>query len=187
MSIMTWSEALEVVIGRNKNERLRTLCSPSNPHHKIWRDRMVAMAEGKPIDGMIQVTPNDRHRIERQMTHVSPIVQATQGGGCGCGQVGMRTTPPISRQIATAGTAFARWVASGMRACRPETEAARLAICESCEFNERHEIIGRNMSKCQKCGCFIAAKVKLPHEHCPIDKWPEEQSSDPTSNPASPA
>ena len=39
----------------------------------------------------------------------------------------------------------------------------RLAICKGCE--------NWTGSKCRKCGCFTALKVRLPSESCPIGKW----------------
>jgi len=39
----------------------------------------------------------------------------------------------------------------------------RLSICRGCEHF--------NGTRCLKCGCFSALKVRLATEHCPIGKW----------------
>lgn len=45
----------------------------------------------------------------------------------------------------------------------PETQEAREAICEPCEF--------RDGEQCGVCGCFLAAKTALNTERCPKRKW----------------
>lgn len=46
-----------------------------------------------------------------------------------------------------------------------EKAGERLNICSSCP-----EFI-KLTSQCKKCGCFMAAKVKLEEAHCPLHKW----------------
>ena len=48
-----------------------------------------------------------------------------------------------------------------------EIESQRKQICRKCAFN-------RGIGTCIKCGCFIAWKVKMPNEECPIGKWDSE-------------
>lgn len=49
---------------------------------------------------------------------------------------------------------------------RVETEVAadRMAICNGCEFLQA-------AGTCSECGCFMAAKTKLPNASCPKGKW----------------
>lgn len=42
----------------------------------------------------------------------------------------------------------------------------RLEICKQCEHLEQQT------TRCDKCGCFMKGKTKLPFAKCPIDKWP---------------
>lgn len=46
-----------------------------------------------------------------------------------------------------------------------EVASARYEICKACP-----ELI-QTTKTCKKCGCFMAAKTKLPHASCPIGKW----------------
>ena len=46
-----------------------------------------------------------------------------------------------------------------------EIAEERLSICNGCE----HLI--KATKTCTECGCFMAAKVKLPNAFCPIHKW----------------
>lgn len=46
-----------------------------------------------------------------------------------------------------------------------EISADRMAICRACP-----ELI-KLTEQCKKCGCFMAAKTKLPHAECPLGKW----------------
>lgn len=41
----------------------------------------------------------------------------------------------------------------------------RLAICKACP-----ELI-KLTTQCKKCGCFMAAKTKIKHAECPLQKW----------------
>ncbi len=62
-------------------------------------------------------------------------------------------------------TAAARWVATGFALARPETQAARRAICDPCpELDTR-------LDRCRSCGCWLKAKLRLPGEFCPLAKW----------------
>jgi hypothetical protein len=45
-----------------------------------------------------------------------------------------------------------------------ETAQARYDICKECPFL-------LPTTQCSKCGCFMKAKVKLPHAECPEHKW----------------
>lgn len=49
---------------------------------------------------------------------------------------------------------------------RVETEVAaeRMEICKACPFLQA-------AGTCSECGCFMAAKTKLPNAFCPKDKW----------------
>lgn len=50
----------------------------------------------------------------------------------------------------------------------PKTAEDRLAICKACP-----ELI-KLTTQCRKCGCFMAAKTKLKHAECPLQKWGKE-------------
>ena len=39
-----------------------------------------------------------------------------------------------------------------------------MAICNGCEFLQA-------AGTCSECGCFMAAKTKLPNAYCPKGKW----------------
>ena len=58
----------------------------------------------------------------------------------------------------------ARFVGGGMRTVPAETRRVRLATCEACEHHTG--------TRCRLCGCFTAVKTQLPHERCPVAKWP---------------
>jgi hypothetical protein len=49
-----------------------------------------------------------------------------------------------------------------------ERAEERLAICKACP--KLIQLTGT----CKKCGCFMAAKVKLAKASCPINKWQSE-------------
>jgi len=47
---------------------------------------------------------------------------------------------------------------------KPEAQA-RYDICKACEF------FRPSLATCEKCGCFMKAKVKLASAKCPEGKW----------------
>ncbi|MDK4545156.1 hypothetical protein QG083_05075 [Kingella kingae] len=55
--------------------------------------------------------------------------------------------------------------------------AKRLNICKTCEHMMRavagidHTADVGLMDKCNQCGCYVRAKVKLDDAHCPKGRW----------------
>jgi tetratricopeptide (TPR) repeat protein len=67
-------------------------------------------------------------------------------------------------KAASAARAAARFLGSGLKTVSPATRAERLRTCAACEH---HTGI-----RCRLCGCFTRLKSWLPHESCPVGKWP---------------
>jgi hypothetical protein len=59
---------------------------------------------------------------------------------------------------------MARFAASGFKTVEEPLHQLRMSECEPCEY--------RTDNKCSLCRCFIAKKAWLPHEDCPIGRWP---------------
>jgi hypothetical protein len=74
-------------------------------------------------------------------------------------------TPPTLLGMAASATKSAvKFAASGFKTVAPETHRVRVAQCAECQH--------RNGNRCRVCGCFFDKKARLPHEDCPIGKWP---------------
>jgi hypothetical protein len=73
--------------------------------------------------------------------------------------------PSLMTRVATAATAAVTFVASGFEVLTEADVQARLAVCNGCEQRTGNGF-------CAGCGCYLAAKARLPHEVCPIGKWP---------------
>ncbi|OWK46746.1 DUF6171 family protein [Fimbriiglobus ruber] len=86
----------------------------------------------------------------------APTVDANPGGPS--------QGPGVLRMAMTAAKSMARYFGSGMKTVSAETLRVRLQTCESCE-----QFTG---ARCRLCGCFTTVKARLPHEKCPIGKWP---------------
>jgi hypothetical protein len=71
--------------------------------------------------------------------------------------------PPIAERIASAANAAAQFIAGGCATVSRETAEARAATCGACESFDG--------TLCRECGCFVAAKIRLPAEQCPLGKW----------------
>jgi tetratricopeptide (TPR) repeat protein len=60
--------------------------------------------------------------------------------------------------------AIARFVGSGMRRVPLPVYEERQSKCGACEHHTG--------LRCKLCGCFTRVKAWLPHEECPMRKWP---------------
>ncbi len=59
---------------------------------------------------------------------------------------------------------MARFAASGFKTVDESLHQLRMSHCSPCEY--------RRDTQCSLCRCFIAKKAWLPHEDCPIGRWP---------------
>lgn len=80
--------------------------------------------------------------------------------------------PPNSSVTASVSAPRKNYVMGAVKAVAasltPDSELAqrRLQICRECDQWDG--------SRCRKCGCFTALKVRLKGEACPIGKWSKE-------------
>jgi hypothetical protein len=75
---------------------------------------------------------------------------------------------PAPRSLVGAAAAFAgsmaKFVASGFKTVEAPLHDLRTSHCQPCQY--------RVDSQCSLCRCFIDKKAWLPHEDCPIGRWP---------------
>ena len=57
-----------------------------------------------------------------------------------------------------------KFAASGFQTVDQEIHDVRAGVCADCQYADG--------TKCTLCGCFTDKKVWLPHEDCPIGRWP---------------
>jgi len=57
-----------------------------------------------------------------------------------------------------------RFAASGFKTVDAGLHELRMAQCRTCEH--------RRNAQCALCRCYIDKKAWLPHEDCPIGRWP---------------
>lgn len=72
--------------------------------------------------------------------------------------------PGLLRMALTAMKSVSRFFASGFQSVSQTAYQKRLQTCESCEHYTG--------IRCSLCGCFCSIKAWMPHEDCPIQKWP---------------
>lgn len=77
--------------------------------------------------------------------------------------------PPLPRQAWNLATSLAAFVADGLKTVSPDEYAARLAVCDACEF--RHD------NRCLQCGCALSLKARGRAFTCPLQKWPVLETS----------
>jgi tetratricopeptide (TPR) repeat protein len=82
--------------------------------------------------------------------------------GAGPGQAA--TGPGLLHMAIAAVKSMARFLTSGLKTVPAPTYQARLRSCAACPHHTG--------VRCKLCGCFTSVKAWMPHEHCPIEKWP---------------
>jgi hypothetical protein len=58
-----------------------------------------------------------------------------------------------------------------------EVSAARMAICETCEFYGMPDakLNWLGAQRCQKCSCYMPMKTTLARASCPVGKWSSDE------------
>ena len=59
---------------------------------------------------------------------------------------------------------MAKFAASGFKTVDEPLHQLRVNECQPCQY--------RKGSQCSLCRCFVNKKAWLPHEDCPIGRWP---------------
>jgi tetratricopeptide (TPR) repeat protein len=72
--------------------------------------------------------------------------------------------PGLLRMAISSVKSMAHFLGSGLKTVAAPIHDKRLRTCVSCEHHTG--------LRCRLCGCFTNAKAWLPHEKCPIGKWP---------------
>ena len=89
------------------------------------------------------------------------------GAGNGLGspaEIAAGAGPGLLRMAIAAAKSLAKQVGSGLKTVSPQTYQRRVQTCVGCE-----PFTG---VRCRVCGCFTQIKARLPHERCPLEKWP---------------
>jgi tetratricopeptide (TPR) repeat protein len=73
--------------------------------------------------------------------------------------------PGLLRMAISAAKSMGKFVGAGMKTVSPAMQQKRLRVCTTCEHHTG--------VRCKICGCFTSVKAWLPHENCPIEKWPK--------------
>jgi hypothetical protein len=60
--------------------------------------------------------------------------------------------------------ALARFLGSAFKTVSGATHRQRLQTCGVCQHHTG--------MRCRACGCFTNVRAWLPHEECPLGKWP---------------
>ena len=75
--------------------------------------------------------------------------------------------PGIFKMASNFTKAVVRHAADGGREVTPAEYAARLEVCNGCEFQKNGRCLHAN------CGCFLSKKAWWRSENCPEGKWPD--------------
>jgi tetratricopeptide (TPR) repeat protein len=140
-----------LALGQEAIELLRVL---DHPHADWFADHLRRYQAGEAAAIPAAAGPSSGEQIVGGWTAKS---RAEQGPASG---------PGLLRMAFTAAKAMVRFVTSGLKVVPTETRAGRLRVCAGCAQHTG--------MRCRVCGCFTAVKARLPHESCPLGKWPAE-------------
>ena len=76
--------------------------------------------------------------------------------------------PTILQMAWNAASSIAAFAADAMHLVDKQTYSARLAICDVCDQ--------RSGTRCLNCGCTLALKATARAFHCPLGKWPNDET-----------
>jgi hypothetical protein len=77
------------------------------------------------------------------------------------------TAAGVFDRAASFTASMAKFAAGGFRTVSHQTYQARFGYCLPCPHYD--------LGLCKLCGCYLDAKVKMPHEACPEGKWSAEE------------
>jgi tetratricopeptide (TPR) repeat protein len=142
--------------------------------HAELGDRAQALANGQAAIDLLRELGNPQ--VEMLSGHLHNYaagsdqtrLPAAPGSGVvvdGWSGAPVSAGPGPLRMAFAALKSMARFVGSGMKTLPPQARTERLATCTACPHHTG--------VRCRLCGCFTAVKTWLPHERCPIEKWPK--------------
>ncbi len=85
------------------------------------------------------------------------------GASASYGQPGS-AGPSWLRMALSATHSMAKFLAAGAKTASRQAHQKRLDVCKACTHHTG--------LRCRVCGCFTNTKAWMPHEDCPIGKWP---------------
>lgn len=78
-----------------------------------------------------------------------------------------QTPPSIFRMVKSFTKELGKWIKEGSPNVTPEQYAARLDVCNTCDFLKKESM------RCGACGCLLEHKAKWSTTDCPKHKWPK--------------
>jgi hypothetical protein len=77
--------------------------------------------------------------------------------------------PPLAEMAKSALVSSVKWAASGFSMAEEPVISARFDTCKLCPDWDAKALNGTG--RCRICGCSTWAKLRMAHEHCPVEKW----------------
>lgn len=130
----------------------------------------------KCVNQWIHGVPPDKTNIPKVITDLVILSTPTNKRPVNVNDIAEKErSASLYHELKTATTALVQFVKSGGQLLSKEDTKARLDICETCPHRSSH-LLGY---RCYACGCFLKVKAKLPNEHCPLRKWPNDPPNKP--------
>jgi tetratricopeptide (TPR) repeat protein len=171
LALLEEALAIARALGDRKHEA-ELLWEQGVRHAELGRPDLAMTHAQAAVDLMTELgRPEARTYSEHLLRYHldSPAAPAAPGGPVVVGAWAPASAPAgknpgLLRMASSAARSMARFVGSGLKTVPSATRTERLAVCAGCEYHTG--------LRCRLCGCFTSAKAMMPHENCPIGKWP---------------
>ena len=104
----------------------------------------------------LQDTAAADEALQAESTLKDSAVESNSEGG--------KVDPSFLGMAVSVSRSMAKFAASGFRPADAEVQSKRMAQCHACQYLDG--------ARCKLCGCFADKKAMMPHEDCPIGRWP---------------
>jgi len=162
-AISTYQQALALAreLGDSRHEA-DILWQLAIQHAELGR-RDLAITDGQAaID---RLRSNDNPKAPAYAESLEQYVLACAGKQLPVPDTAQEQGPGLLRMAVSAAKSLANFAGSGLKFVPRDTYLSRLDACGRCA---NHTGV-----RCKLCGCFTSAKARLPHEKCPLAKWPK--------------
>jgi hypothetical protein len=75
----------------------------------------------------------------------------------------------LFKQVSSFTKSFYKWAVNGFGVTERKLLKQRLTVCYTCPAWDKEAFKGTG--RCRECGCSTWAKLRMPTEKCPLNKW----------------
>lgn len=163
---LLWQQAIQLAeLGQRDRATIRAQAAIAIAE-QINEPRAEAFAHHLRLYGLERPIHPARARLSARAIVGEPIDVSMAAAAPGATAVRQRPAsgPGLLRMGLSAAKSLTQFLGAGFRTVNAATQQQRLRQCADC--------VQHTGLRCKACGCFTNVKTRLPHESCPLGKWP---------------